>query len=175
MSMGPTEDQAFTEFVRASGTGLLRFARLLEPDPGLAEDLLQVALIRVHRNWRSAAEAPVAYARTTLVNLSKDVARRRHLVAIPAESRPDAGPHAPDVADQIAARDLLDHVLASLPPRQRTTVVLRVIEGLSETETAALMDCSIGTVKSNLARGLASVRAAASGLKPSTPVEGACR
>lgn len=62
---------------------------------------------------------------------------------------------APDIADAHAAAELLDRVLSALPAKQRTTVVLGVIDGLSEAETARAMQCAVGTVKSNLARGLA--------------------
>jgi len=156
----PAQEQAFTEFVRANGDALLRYARLLVPDNAEAEDLLQTALLRLARHWPRDLSAPTAYLRAALVNLARDRARRRHLVPVPAE--PDAGATADgsDHAEAIAARARLDAILGTLPIRQRITVVLRVIEGLSEAETAEVMGCAAGTVKSNLARGLEKVRAA---------------
>lgn len=167
----PSEEQDFTEFVRVHGDRLLRFARLLVPDPGEAEDVLQTALLRLTRHWPRHLDNPAAYARTVLVNLAKDRGRRRHLVPVPVET--DAADHAagPDHADAVAARARLDQILAALPPRQRVTVVLRIVDGLSEAETAALMRCSVGTVKSNLARGLDKARAALAAAVPGSAKE----
>jgi RNA polymerase sigma-70 factor (sigma-E family) len=156
----PSEEQDFTRFVQAHGDRLLRFARLLVPDAAEAEDVLQTALLRLSRHWLKRLESPEAYVRAALVNLAKDRGRRSHLVPVPAEPDEESPTAASDHADAIAARAHLDQVLAAIPPRQRVTVVLRVIDGLSEAETAALMNCSLGTVKSNLARGLDKIRAA---------------
>jgi RNA polymerase sigma-70 factor (sigma-E family) len=156
----PSEEQDFTEFVRAHGDRLLRFARLLVPDAAEAEDVLQTALLRLTRHWSRQLESPEAYVRAALVNLAKDRGRRSHLVPVPTEADPDSLTAGSDHAEAITARAHLDQILAALPPRQRVTVVLRVVDGLSEAETAAVMGCSPGTVKSNLARGLDKVRAA---------------
>jgi RNA polymerase sigma-70 factor (sigma-E family) len=154
-----SDEVEFTAFVREHGDGLLRFARLLVPDAVEAEDLLQTALLRLSRRWSSGLDAPVAYTRTTLVNLAKDGARRRHLVPHPVEVvEPDRREPDSDMAEAIAARERLDTLLAALPPKQRATVVLRVVDGLSEAETAQMLGCSPGTVKSNLARGLDKIR-----------------
>lgn len=142
---------------------LLRFARLLVADAAEAEDVLQTALLRLTRHWSRQLDSPEAYVRAALVNLAKDRGRRSHLVPVPAESDKEPPAAASDHAEAIAARSHLDQMLATLPPRQRVAVVLRVIDGLSEAETAALMQCSLGTVKSNLARGLDKIRTA---LKP---------
>jgi RNA polymerase sigma-70 factor (sigma-E family) len=156
----PSEEQDFTEFVRTHGDRLLRFARLLVPDAAEAEDVLQIALLRLTRHWSKRLRSPEAYVRAALVNLAKDRGRRSHLVPVPAESGDEPPVAGSDPAEAIAARTHLDQLLAALPPRQRVAVVLRVVDGLSEAETAALMRCSVGTVKSNLARGLDKVRAA---------------
>jgi DNA-directed RNA polymerase specialized sigma24 family protein len=122
--MTPPEEQAFTEFVGARGPALLRLARLLVLDDGEAEDMLQVALLRLSRRWHRNLEAPDAYVRTVLANLAKDRARRRHLVPVPVE--PD--PKAPAYAGR-------DHA----------------VEGMSEAQVAAALGVSAGTVKSNVA------------------------
>jgi len=152
------EEASFTAFVRQSGDNLMRYARLLFPDAGEAEDALQTALHRLARHWHRGLEAPEAYARTVLRNLARDGGRRFHLVALPTDAEPGIPPQ-PDLAEAYAAAERLHEVLGALAPRQRMTVVLRVIDGLSEAETAALMRCSPGTVKSNLSRGLARLRA----------------
>lgn len=149
-------EQEFTAFVRERGDALLRTARLLVADRGDAEDVLQTALVRLSRHW--PVEEPEGYVRRTLVNLSRDRSRRRHLVAQPAEVRDDRLTSLPDHADALASQAALEQLLALLPARQRAAVVLRVVEGRSEAETAQLMRCSAGTAKSNLSRGLSRLR-----------------
>lgn len=168
--MTPEQEEDFTAFVRDSGDALARYARLLFADVGAAEDALQTALVRLAKQWPSGIDAPLAYSRTVLRNLALDEGRRRHLVPVPSQDEPAFAP-APDIADAHAAAELLDRVLSALPARQRTTVVLRVIDGLSEAETAQAMRCAVGTVKSNLARGLARLRAE---LDAASTVERSC-
>src|SRR5213080_1799165 len=74
--MGVRVDPSFDAFVADRSTALLRTAYLLTGDRGYAEDLLQTALLRVFRHWSRAREAPEAYARQVLVNLSRDRLRR---------------------------------------------------------------------------------------------------
>lgn len=159
LTVTPSEEESFTQFVRNHADGLLRLARLLVPDAAEAEDLLQTALLRLARHWSRRLDSPEGYARTVLVNLVRDRGRRSHLVPVPVPAVADWGAAGADHAEAIAARAQLDQILAVLPPRQRVTVVLRVIYDLSESETAAVMRCSAGTVKSNLARGLKRVGA----------------
>lgn len=158
MGMTPSEEQEFADFVRERGDRLLRYAHLLVADRAEAEDVLQVALMRVARHWSKPLDAPEAYVRTAILNAVRDRARRRHLVPVPAEPTEELSHSDGDHSDALEARSRLEALLGILPARQRATVVLRVIEGLSEAETAAALDCSVGTVKSNLARGLDKVR-----------------
>ncbi|MEO3744852.1 SigE family RNA polymerase sigma factor [Plantactinospora sp. B5E13] len=158
--MTPEDEQDFTEFVRKHADRLLRFTRLLVSDTAEAEDVLQTALLRLTRHWPRRLESPEAYVRAALVNIVRDRGRRRHLVPVPVRVDPERSAAGSDHAEAIAARAQLDQILDGLPPRQREVVVLRVIEGLSEAETAVLLGCAPGTVKSNLARGLAKVRVA---------------
>jgi len=82
----------------------------------------------------------------------------------------------PDLTNEIADRDYLLRALAALPPRQRAVLVLRYFDDLSEAETAHMLGCSVGTVKSQAARGLARLRAAAGSPPACPPAEsqGAC-
>jgi hypothetical protein len=61
---------------------------------------------------------------------------------------------------RLAERDLLLRALAALPPGQRAVLVLRYFDDLSEAETARMLGCSLGTVKSQAARALEKLRAA---------------
>ena len=146
----------FDAFVAASGPRLLRVAYLLTGDRQAAEDLLQDALERVLLKWARVQE-PLPYTRQTLTRLAANRWRRR-------STRPEVtlGHHdraVGDGADGRAVRDELVRALAALPPRQRAVVVLRYLEDLSERETAAALDCSVGTVKSQASRALARLRA----------------
>ncbi len=152
-----TDETEFTEFVRENGDALLRITRLLVRDDTDAQDVLQTALLRLSLRW--PVEHPHAYIRRSPVNLTRDRSRRRHLVPEPAEVRDDRIRPLPDHADALASLSAIEQLLSPLPAKQRAAVVLRVIEGLSEAETAAALRCTTGTVASNLSRGLARLRA----------------
>ncbi|MFC5730270.1 MULTISPECIES: RNA polymerase sigma factor [Nocardioides] len=156
--MNSDDEQAFTEYVMSSSPRLLAFAQLLIGDRGEAEDALQVALMRLTKHWHRDLDAPTAYVRKALVNIARDRARRRHLIPMLTASGRAADNPVEDQPSAMAVRESIEELLAGLPPRQRVTVVLRVVEGCSEAETAALMHCARGTVKSNLARGLERLR-----------------
>lgn len=155
------DDTSFEEFVAGSSARLFTMARLLTGGHRAeAEDLLQGAFERAYRRWGriSRRADPERYVRQALVNASVDRWRRlrRHpeapLVVIGAD------PGTADTAAVVADRDLLLRGLAALPPRQRAVLVLRYFEDLSEAQTATMLGCSVGTVKSQTARGLARMR-----------------
>jgi RNA polymerase sigma-70 factor (sigma-E family) len=160
--MIPSRDRrAFDEFVAASADRLVRTAYLLCGDRGHAEDLVQTALLRTARRWRTARTQPEAYARRVVVNLAKD--RWRDLARRPAEAPMDGaedrvGPI--KVYDGLLDRDELLRAARQLPPGQRAVLVLRFFDDLSVEETAATLGCSTGTVKSQTSRALDRLRAA---------------
>ncbi len=153
-------DEEFAAFVRARSAALLRTAYALTGDRGHAEDLLQTALIKTYLAWGRIAEpqAVEAYVRRTLVTTSTSWWRRRWHGERATENLPEVT--APDTSVQTDDRELLWLALASLPARQRAVAVLRFYEDLSEAETARLLGCSVGTVKSQSARALARLRVA---------------
>ena len=146
----------FDEFVRTSSTSLLRTAYLLTGDHGHAEDLLQTALVRTARHWRAAQAQPVGYARKVLANLAKDRWRQRS--RRPVESGQFAEPGHDGAQAQVTLRHTLLPAVLQLPARQRAVLVLRYFEDLSIEETAATLECSVGTVKSQTHRALARLR-----------------
>ncbi len=155
------DDSSFEDFVAGSSARLFTMARLLTGgNRAEAEDLLQGAYERAYRRWgRITRRAdPERYVRQILVNASIDRWRRirRHPEIPLAVSGAD--PRTADTAAAVADRDLLLRGLAALPPRQRAVLVLRYFEDLSEAETATMLGCSVGTVKSQSARGLARLR-----------------
>jgi RNA polymerase sigma-70 factor (sigma-E family) len=159
---------AFDAFVASSSDRLLRTAYLMCGDRGHAEDLVQTALMRTARQWRRARDAPEAYARRVVVNLAKD--RWRQLGRRPTEAPLATDMPAPDV-DGVLDRDLLLRATAALPAGQRAVLVLRYLDDFGVEETAALLGCSTGTVKSQTSRALDNLRAALTPLQENAHVD----
>ncbi|GAA1393568.1 SigE family RNA polymerase sigma factor [Catellatospora coxensis] len=134
----------FHDFVVARGGALSRTAYLLTGEHHAAEDLVQTALARAAARWRQILEQgePEAYVRRIMINERITWWRRRP--ARPVAQVPDRP--GPDEPHQILDRISLGQALDTLTPRQRTVVVLRFYEDMSEADTAAAMGCSIGTV-----------------------------
>jgi RNA polymerase sigma-70 factor (sigma-E family) len=151
----------FRAFAADRSLRLHQSAYLLCGDWHLAHDLVQDTLVNVYRHWSRVrqADSPDAYVRRILINEARDRWRRRDR-ALPVADL-GAGPMipaVPDAADDIARRDGLLRALVELPYQQRATVVLRYLEGLSQAETAQVLGCSAGTVKSQSSRALATLR-----------------
>ncbi len=149
--------EGFEHFVAARSAGLLRTAYLLTQDNQLAEDLLQTSLAKAWRSWGRIESHPEAYVRKILVNTYATWWRRKWNGEHPTESLPEAV-DARRVADDTSTTFDVRDALARLPKRQRAVVVLRFFEDLSEAETARLLECSVGTVKSQTSKALAKLR-----------------
>jgi RNA polymerase sigma-70 factor (sigma-E family) len=146
-------------FLAERGDHLLRTAVLLAGTREAGEDLLQTALERLFKRWATIKGDPEGYLRRTLYHLAADrwrqqAASRRQLRLL----RAGAAAAVADPMSAVDARDSLVRLLMRLPPRQRAVIVARYWEQLSEAESAALLGCSIGTVKSATARGLSRLR-----------------
>jgi RNA polymerase sigma-70 factor (sigma-E family) len=143
-------------FVADRGGVLLATAVLLTGSRAAGEDLLQSALERLMRHWNRVSGDREGYLRRTLYHLAVDQWRSR-------KRRPEVlaeveQPGQPDGTDTLDLRQALIEALATLPPRQRAVLVLRYWEQFSEAESAEVLGCSIGTVKSTASRGLARLR-----------------
>ncbi|MGB2569544.1 SigE family RNA polymerase sigma factor [Micromonospora citrea] len=149
------DDADFREFVEARYAELLRTAYLLTGSRDAAQDLVHDTLLKVMRHWRRVDE-PIAYVRRAMVNERNSRWRRIGLRELLTSAVPDRS--GPDSADAVVARDELLAALDRLPARMRTVLVLRYWEDLPEAEVAQTMGCSVGTVKSQAARGLARLR-----------------
>lgn len=158
------DEAEFDAFVVARSHALLRTAYLLTHDEGRAEDLLQTALTKAWFAWRRIDGPPEAYVRRVLVTTSASWWRRRWNRETPTEVLPERG--ADGVEAPPGEQDLWN-AIGHLPPRQRAVVVLRYLEDRTEAETAQLLDCSVGTVKSQCAKALAKLRLDAT-LEPRT-------
>jgi RNA polymerase sigma-70 factor (sigma-E family) len=151
-------EEQFREFVAARSAALLRTAYLLTGDWATAEDLLQTALTKTYLAWKrlGGIEAVEPYARRVMVNTSTSWWRRRWHGERPTEVLPERA--GVDEIEQQLDRDLLWRHLRELPNRQRAVLVLRYYEDMSEAQTAAMLDISPGTVKSQASRALATLR-----------------
>jgi RNA polymerase sigma-70 factor (sigma-E family) len=134
---------------------LTRIAYLMTGDGAHAEEIVQEAFVRAWRNWSRIDEHAAAprYLRVTVVNLARNLQRRRalelrHLLRV-SEDAPQQDP---------GVRLDVERALRRLPARKRACVVLRHYAGLTEQETADLLGISVGTVKSQTAKGLAQLK-----------------
>jgi RNA polymerase sigma-70 factor (sigma-E family) len=152
--------EGFDAMVDTHGPALLRTAFLLTGDAHLAHDLLQTALVKTWTRWPSIRDdnAGPAYVRAVMTTTSIAWWRRRWRAEVPTVTVPERP--GGDVYVGVESRDQIGRALATLTPRQRAMVVLRFYEDLSEAEVAAVLGCSVGTVKSTTSRALASLRAA---------------
>jgi RNA polymerase sigma-70 factor (sigma-E family) len=161
------EPDGFREFVLARSGQLRALAWMLTGDAGLAEDLLQSALAKVWPHWSKIWPDGDAYAYTRRVMVTTSIAwwRRGWRRETSTGSLPE-GPVRGTATDIVDDRDQLRRGLDLLPRRQRAVVVLRYYADLSESDTARTLGCSVGTVKSQAAKGLAKLRAALASDEP---------
>ncbi|MFD7683865.1 SigE family RNA polymerase sigma factor [Streptomyces sp. NPDC060187] len=157
-------DAEFQQFMTGHWPRLTRTAFLLTGDRHAAEDLAQSTLERVYASWRrvGAADDPEAYVRRVMINMHARKHRRKLKEFLAPRDDADLVGDIADADDLMARaddRDALLGALTGLPPRQREAVVLRYWADLTETQTAEAMGCSVGTVKSNAAKGIAKLRA----------------
>lgn len=146
-----------------SASQVVDFEAYVAGDPHTAEDLLQASLVRVLPRWDSIREgaAADAYVRRTItrqyVSWQRQPWRRDEVVSARLPEPATSTTEPADPRDPREAREVWGLVLA-LPARQRAAVALRFYEQLSVAETAEVLGCSTGTVKSNTSRGLAALR-----------------
>ena len=145
------------ELYRRYAPDAARLAYLLTGDRALAEDLAQDAFVRMYSRFRDLRnpDAFPWYLRRTVINLTRSHFRREKVARAyvrgesnaPARSEPELG-----------TREEMWQALLELPERQRAAIVLRYYEDLSEKETADVLGCPVGTVKSLVSRGLERLR-----------------
>jgi len=133
---------------------LVRLAHVICGSNGVAEEIVQEAFLRVRARW-DTIESPGGYLRTTVVNLARGYLRRHELemrhasASTPTPATTRTGD--PEVDETWAA-------VCRLPERQRAALALRFYEDLPLVEIAEVLGCRLGTVKSNIHRGLATLR-----------------
>jgi RNA polymerase sigma-70 factor (sigma-E family) len=161
-----TDRDSFEQFVAGSSSRMLTMAMLLTGhNRADAEDLLQTVLERAFRRWPRICRSgdPAPYVRQMLVNASLDrwrLLRRRPEHPFGSDNASPVADRSvgPDQSAAIADQDLLWRALAQLPAGQRAVLVLRYYEDLTEAQTAAVLGCTVGSVKAQASRARAKLR-----------------
>ena len=145
-----SDTDSLDELYRRCRPGLVRLAHLLTGSATAAEDVVHDAFIGFARS-KSHVSDPAAYLRRSVVNLSTNVHRRtrRERLHLATVTEPVVEPAEVDETWQL---------VRALPPRQRAVLVLRFYLDLSEAETAQVLGCRPGTVKSTSSRALAKLK-----------------
>jgi RNA polymerase sigma-70 factor (sigma-E family) len=158
----PTDGQratGYASFVREHTPALLRTAYVLTGNALAAEELVQDTMVRLLPKWAKveSADVPLAYVRRSLanqfVNQRRRASRREYAYADVPEQADDRDP-----VGQLVDRDHIWAGLDRLPERQRAALVLRYYEDLSDTDIADTLNARVGTVRSLISRGLATLR-----------------
>jgi RNA polymerase sigma-70 factor (sigma-E family) len=149
-------NEEFQAFVHARWPVMVRLAYALTGDAGHAEDVAQSAFTKAYANWPRVLKAgsPDAYVRQIVINENRNRFRKRRVTELATDNPPDL----PAPGADLDSRTALLSALRVLAPRQRAVIVLRYWLDLTETETAAALDCSVGTVKSQASRALTVLR-----------------
>jgi RNA polymerase sigma-70 factor (sigma-E family) len=156
-------DGEFREFMHARWPVMVRLAYGLTGDQGHAEDVAQAAFARAYASWPRVRRSgdPDAYLRQIVVNQNRNRFRKHRVTERLTDSPPESGPAGREWTDTTRHyddRSVLIGALLRLGPRQRAVIVLRYWMDLTEPQTAAVLNCSVGTVKSQASRALATLR-----------------
>lgn len=157
--MHDTSREAFEDFVLARSRALIRTAYLLTGDAHLAEDLVQTALFKAARAWHRIEGDPEPYVRRILYHQNISWWRRRKVAEALTPAHDDTTGGSPGLDADL--RLSLEAALAQLTRRQRSVLVLRYFEDLTEVQTGQALGIGAGTVKSTAREALARLRALA--------------
>lgn len=146
----------FAAFVAARWPALLRTAFLLTGDWASGEDLLQSTLEQCWPRWNRLKGNPEPYVRKAMLRVFLTSRRRWWIGEVPTVQLPEVA--VDDATGVVDERDRVWRALQRLPRRQRAVVVLRYFDDLAENETAEVLGISVGTVKSQTSKALASLR-----------------
>jgi RNA polymerase sigma factor (sigma-70 family) len=151
----PTVDDVFSR----AYVPLCRLALVILGDERDAEEVVMEAFERTMPRWESiGADQPEAYLRRSVVNLCRNRIRRTGLWrrTLPRLAERPAG----GAVDDVGRDDTVWSAVGGLPAGQRLCVALFYYEDLPQDEIARILDCSVGTVKSQLSKARATLAAA---------------
>ncbi|MDY7083981.1 MAG: SigE family RNA polymerase sigma factor [Actinomycetota bacterium] len=159
--MRADKDRDYVEYVRVRLPRLHRMAYMLCSDAHQADDIVQATLTALYVHWRRAntADNLDGYVHRIMVRRYLDERRRRWSRVLLGDHVPEVAEAAPGADNGYGDRDALATALRKLPKGQRAVVVLRYFGDLTVEQTAEALGCSTGNVKSQCARGLATLRA----------------
>jgi RNA polymerase sigma-70 factor (sigma-E family) len=160
--MGRSYDAAYVEFAEAALPQLTRMAYLVCADWHRADDVAQQALVKLYVAWPRLRRQDrlMPYARRTVLRTLIDEARRPWRREVSSDDPPSAAvPRQADAFGRVENRLVLVRALQAIGARRRACVVLRYFSDLSVAETARVLGCSEGAVKSQTSRGLDDLRA----------------
>ncbi|RVT86712.1 RNA polymerase sigma factor [Rhodobacteraceae bacterium CCMM004] len=168
VAYGNGDRAAGRELVARLGPRALGYATRMLGDRAEAEDVVQEAMLRLWKQapaWRQGEAQVGTWLYRVVSNLCIDRIRARR-PGPPLDQVPDPADATPAAVDRLADRDraqALETALLALPERQRQAVVLRHLEGLSNSEIAEVMDINVAAVESLTARGKRALARALSG------------
>jgi RNA polymerase sigma-70 factor (sigma-E family) len=148
------DEETYRAFVTARYTALRRTAYVLTGNHHDAEDLVQTALMKAAGVWRRIEERPEPYVRRIMYHENVSRWRRRRVTEEPLGSHDSAV----EVGDSVDDRMVLAEALSRLTPKQRTVLVLRYYEDLTEQQAAVVMGVRVGTIKSQTRHALMRLR-----------------
>jgi RNA polymerase sigma-70 factor (sigma-E family) len=160
--MDASADAEFSDFMQGRWYQLVRLGYGLTGDVQLAEDLAQTAFAKAYASWSRVrrVDDPDAYVRRIVVNANRDRFRKLRVPELLTDTVPELAAGAASDG-HLDDRSVLVQALMRLPYGQRAALVLRYWLDMSETQTAEVLGCSVGNVKSQAARGLAKLRSSA--------------
>lgn len=160
-------DREVAALFNAHYTPMCRLAFVILGDAALAEEIVMEALVKTFSGWRRIRDLDRtdAYLRRAVVNLSRSKIRRKVLEArINATVHHRDGQRLPEWSpERHAISRIVCDAVRGLPERQRACVALRYFEDMPETQIAEVLDCSVGTVKSQLSKARAKLGRALDG------------
>lgn len=150
------------DFIVERGESLMRLAYLITGQRADAEDLFQETLVDVHRKWSrvQGSDHPYAYVRTMMTNRFTSSRRRKWHGERPTDpvDMPAAADAWFDPSHRVDSDDALWQLLATLPDRMRTVLVLRYFEDLDDSEIADALGIAVSTVRATASRAIAQLR-----------------
>lgn len=154
----------FEDFLQTELDALRRYARVLSGDRQSGHDLVADVLVSAAKRWRTigSLDAPALYVRRMLTNRHIDLVRQDRRRGTSASIDELDLPAAGDATVGVEQRAYLDGLLRALPARQRAALVCRFYLGLSDEDIAAELGIGTSSVRSAIARALATIRSTTS-------------
>jgi RNA polymerase sigma-70 factor (ECF subfamily) len=167
-SLAADLDRNFEHLVVSYGPRMYRFALRSGARSEDAEEIAQDTFIRAYRALREYGAERIEemllrpWLYRIALNIIRNRSRRRHLEVVPLDGHDGIGESHEGVPERsleaTERKREMEALLARLPERYRVPVVLRHVEGVGYGEMAEILGQPVGTVKSNVHRGIGMLR-----------------